>query len=234
VPSCLILLFCLTPCAARAADLLVQLPPATTCLSAEALAPSAQAGDDGPATPGKKTADGRIFFTNLKPATPYDLRLTLSDGRVLRGVNMAWYTREPANPDAGPLNDDDRKQIGALVSDVKSFYDISRILAINGDHDRATVLVERIRNARFDGGASGEVIWRIELWYFNNDFGGWSEPPQTNKVLQRKRFPAQTDYHAMVDKLNWVPLLGGIQFSKPEEKREISLTPGAIPAPQPH
>jgi hypothetical protein len=220
------------PALSHAADLIIHLPPNVTLKSAEALAPSSQAGDEGPILPGKSSA-GTATFTNLKPATPYDLRLTLSDGRILRGVNLSWYTREPAHADAGPLNDDDQKQIQALVSDIKSFYDISRILAINGDHDRATVLVERIRSARFDGGANGEVIWRIELWYFNNDFGGWNEPPQTNKVLIRKRFTKSADYHAEVDNLHWVPQIGGITFKKQDEKREITLLSEAIPTTQP-
>jgi hypothetical protein len=214
------------------ADLHVQLPAGTTARSAAALAPSSDPGSDGPPVHGTITGQ-TISFTGLEAATPYDLRIVLAGGRILHGVNMAWYTAEPPQPDAGPVYDDDRRQIGALVSDVKSFYDVSRVIALSGDHNRATVLVERIRSSAFHSGASGEVIWRIELWYFTNEFGGWAEMPQTNKVLLRSRFSSTEEYHAAVDPLRWVPELGGIIFDKPDASRRIDLPVEALPATQP-
>jgi hypothetical protein len=217
---------------ACAADLQVQLPAGTTARRAAALAPSPEPGTEG--TPVNGTVDGQtISFTNLESATAYDLRIDLKGGQILHGVNMAWYTSEPPQADAGPLDDDDRRQIGALVSDVKSFYDTSRIVTLTGDHNRATVLVERIRSSAFHSGAAGEVIWRIELWYFTNEFGGWAELPQTDKVLIRSRFPSPQEYHATVDPLRWVPQLGGIILDKDNSHLRVDLAPDALPATQP-
>jgi hypothetical protein len=217
---------------AGAADLLVHLPPGRKCAAALALTPSDQPGQDGPGVAGKVQGQ-TISFTELAPGTPYDLRISLADGTVLHGVNMAWYTSEPASADAGLVDDDDRKQIGALVMDVKSFYDISRILAISGNHERATVLVERIRSSGFESGARGEVIWRVELWYFTNDFGGWSELQQTNKVLLRDRFKSRQEYEATVGPLRWIPMLGGIVLPAGGAAREIAVPADAVAATQP-
>jgi hypothetical protein len=220
--------------AARAcgADLLVHLPDGMECKSASALAPSDKPGEDGPGVGGKVRGQ-TVSFTDLAAATPYDLRLELTSGLVLHGVNMGWYTSEPANADAGPLDDDDRRQIGALVSDVKSFYDISRILALSGDHQRATVLVERIRDSAFYHAAGDEVIWRVELWYFTNDFGGWNELQQTNKILKRVRFKSRRDYQSAAGPLRWVPTLGGILLPDAGASMEITLPADAVAATQP-
>jgi hypothetical protein len=216
---------------AVSADLVVHLPAGVVCRSAAALSPSLQAGEDGPAVLGKKTDAATIVFTDLQSATPYDLRLVLAGGRVLHGVNMAWYTAEPARPDAGELNDDDRGQINTEVSGGKTFYDVSRVLAISGDHDRATVLVERIRQSSFSASQPGEVVWRVELWYFTNDFGGWNESLQTNKVVLRTRFPTAAEYHETVDHLIWAPLLGGIVLNKADERREMTVPAEVIAGP---
>jgi hypothetical protein len=206
----------------RAADLVVHLPDALSVKSATILSPPPQPGEDGPAMTGN-LQDHILTFHDLLPATPYDLLLTLKDGAILHGVNMSWYTREPADPDAGPLTDDDRTQINAIASDVKSFYNISRIMTLTGDHERAVALVERIRSNDFHSDKGGEVIWRVELWYFSNEFGGWSELTQSNKVLRRERFASNDEYRATAAPIKWVPLLGGIVMGKTEARREIDL-----------
>jgi hypothetical protein len=216
----------------RAGDLAVDLPDGVKATEAAALAPSTKPGEDGPAVAGT-VADYAIHFNGLDAGIPYDLKITLADGRVLRGANMAWYSAEPAQPDAGPLTDDDRQQITPLVTSVTSFYNISRIIALVGDHERATVLVERIRSTAFHSDAGGEVIWRVELWYFVNDFGGWQERPQTNKVLIRKRFASKEEYQAETTSLHWLPILGGIRFGKAETTRHLTLTADAIATTQP-
>jgi len=207
---------------AKAGDLVVDLPEHIVAKDAVALAPPEKPGDDGPPTEGKIEARA-ITFSDLDNDTPYDLKITLSDGRVLRGADMSWYTKEPAQPEAGPVDDDDRQQISALISNVTSFYNISRIVLINGDHNRATVLVERIRSTPFHGAAAGETIWRVELWYFVNNYGGWQERPQTNKVLIRRRFESEEDFKEEQGPLHWVGELGGIRVGN--QARHISLKP---------
>jgi len=224
------LLLLTPPSLVRAAELFVTLPDNAVATEAAAIEPSAD-----PAIPGIESyakQNGNVLtFTDLKPATPYGLKITLKDGLILRGVNLSWYSREPARLGAQPLNNDDRKQISDLVSQPKSFYNISRIIALSGSHDRATALVERIRSTAFHGAAGDEVIWRVELWYFTNDFGGWSERPQTNKILDRQRFKSNAEYQDAVGPIRWIPALGGIVFAKSESTRRLTLDPTSISAP---
>ena len=152
-----------------AGDVVVQLPDGVAAKSAEAVAPSHKPGEEGPAVEGEAKGQAATF-TRLDPATPYDLKITLKGGTVLHGVNLGWYNEEPAKPHPEPISDDDREQIRALVSDVTSFYNISRIVTLAGDHDRAAVLVERIRSTGFHSDSGGEVIWRVELVF--------QEPPR--------------------------------------------------------
>jgi hypothetical protein len=220
-----LMLFCTT---ALAGDLVVKLPADIHAESISALTPGGSGGDDNPVEEATVSRDenGQSIarFSQLEAGTPYDICLVLGNGVELRGVNMAWYTAEPAKADAGPMDDDDREQIRALVTDVKSFYNISRIMMLSGDHDRATVLVERARTTAFHSDTGQEAIWRVELWYFKNEFGGWQEIPQTSKVLVRKRFDSTDEYQAAVSATRWLPSLGGVVLDKNGASRAIEVT----------
>ena len=105
---------------------------------------------------------------------------------------MDWYNDDEAKENAGAITDDDRQQIQAIL-DVPSFYNKSEILALQGDHDRATGLVRLIRDKDFYAG-KGEIIWRVEVWYFKYQHGGWEKVAQQNKILRRERFKNRDDY----------------------------------------
>ncbi|MCC6240102.1 MAG: hypothetical protein IT448_07385 [Phycisphaerales bacterium] len=155
--------------------------------------------------------ESEVRFSDLLPDTPYDLDLTLVDGRVLAGVDMSWYESldQPEKP-AEALNDDDRAEIDAIVRDVPSFYDRSELLKLAGNHDRAVGLVQLVRDRAFHASKSDEVIWRVELYYFQYQAGGWEKVQQQNKVLRRERFATRQQYENVVDHLDWVEKLGGI------------------------
>ena len=48
------------------------------------------------------------------------------------------------------------------------------------------MLLELMRTRRFHASA-GAVVWRVELWYFQNQFGGWEKLPNQERVLRRER-----------------------------------------------
>jgi len=153
--------------------------------------------------------------------TPADLSLTvqlkLKDGTTLQGVDMGWYSDIPAKPDAAELSADDREAIRAIVQDVPSFYNKSDILLLHGDHDRAVALVQLIRDTDFHS-AGGNIIWRIELYYFKFQYGGWEKVQQQNNIVRRERFKSMDDYKAATEKLRWVAQLGGVRVGKDEAK----------------
>ena len=208
--------------AARGETLTVTVPADVTVKAAVATTGKATKTD----VPGK--VDGRtISFPDVKAGATYDVRLTLADGTVLQGVNTGWYGLVEADPKAEPLTDDDRQQMTAVVNQILSFFKDKRVVTIVGTHDRAVMLVQQQRGDA-DGGngggvganiaagdtfhsSKGEVVWRPELWYFENHHGGWEKVQQTDRVLRRERFASRADYHAVVDGLKWVPELGGVK-----------------------
>lgn len=217
----------LTGASARAADLVVQLPPDAKAKSATAVAAAMKVQSAG-------EIDGHtITYKNLLPATAYSVRIALDDGTILTGVDMRWHSMEKPAAEGRPLSDEDREQIRALVQDVRQFYDRSEVLDLQGDHDRATALVQQIRDSAFHSDKGGEVIWRVELWYFKNRHGGWERVSQTNKVLRRERFASRRQYQEETGRLRWMAQLGGIELVKegpPVTIRLESLRPTTQPA----
>jgi hypothetical protein len=184
---------------------------------ASAVASSASAKTDVPG----EVSEHAVLFENLQPKTSYDVKLTLSDGGVIQGVDLSWYDSELAKADAGDLSDEDRSAISDIVH-VQSFYNKSDILALRGDHDRAVALVQLVRDKDFYNG-KGQIVWRVELWYFQEEFGGWEKVDQQNKIVRRERFKTREEYDAMVGKLKWAPELGGIRLSADEGQKNLKL-----------
>jgi hypothetical protein len=180
------------------------------------------------------TIDGQVaHFKPVDPHVQYDVKFTLSDGAVLQGVNMGWYSIEPEKPDPGELNDDDRQQITAIIKDIPAFYNKNDLLILRGTHDRAVALVQLVRDSKFHSDKGDEVIWHIELWYFANRHGGWQKVQQANRIVRRERFASQKAYHAMVDHLRWMPELGGLKPANGEAELTVTL-PASAPADSHH
>jgi hypothetical protein len=51
--------------------------------------------------------------------------------------------------------------------------------------------VELLRTRPFHDSKPGEVIWRVELWYFAKWYGGWARQPNREVVLHRRRMPGR-------------------------------------------
>jgi len=171
-----------------------------------------------------------ITFAKLLADTPYNLQLNLPDGTVLQGVNMDWYNEEPAKPDAGEFTDDDRKEITAIINVPSAFINRSDILLLKGDHDRAVVLMQLIRDKQFHSDTGDQVIWRIELGYFKNEYGGWAKISQVEKLLRRERFNSHEEYDKATGKLKWIGQLGGITVKK-NQTANVTYTPVAMTQP---
>lgn len=196
----------------------IELPAKVVPRSAEAVASAMKLKTDG------RVEGQTINFANLLPGTPYTIQIAMADGSVWRGVDMSWYNAEPAQADAGPITDDDLAEIRSIITDVPSFYNKSSVVDVAGNHDRATVLVQLVRDKDFHAGAN-EVIWRIELWYFKFEAGGWAIVPQQNKVLERVRYKSHEAFHAVTDHIKWLPQLGGIRLDKDKPLTTITVTP---------
>jgi hypothetical protein len=218
---------------ARAGTITITLPPDTAVVSATATT------EKEPLTSitGTVTAT-TVTFADPTPGMPYEAKLTLKDGTVLQGADMGWYSRVPDKPNAEPLNDDDRQQMTDVLTKVLSFYNVNEVTLLKGNHNRAVMLVRLERSSKFHSDKGDEVIWRPELWYFQNNHGGWEKVQQTDRVLRRERFPTQAAYHAVVDHLRWVPELGGLKVTPKSPDLKVTLPanaglPAVAPATQP-
>jgi hypothetical protein len=196
---------------AAGSELVLETPTDVKVASAIAVAPQMKLETAG------TVAGSKITFANLLPATRYDIRLTLANGQVLQGADLSWYSDEPLPNNARPMDDDDRKQIQDLFDGIKGFENKRTMLLISGNHERATVLAELIRDTAFHSDKGGEIIWRIELWYFKNQHGGWEKIAQTNKVLRRERFTKKEEFEK-ASATKWLAELGGIRVAKDEKK----------------
>ena len=155
----------------------------------------------------------------LRPTEGKPIEVALRDGTKLIGVDMRWYATAKAGD--GPISEDDRSQIEQILT-VPSFYDKLKILRLEGDNQHATALVELLRDREFHA-SGGDVIWRMELWYFEFENGGWAKVSQENKVLDRQRFAGEDALVKYVSIRRWVPKLGSLKQTAADQ--EVKLEP---------
>jgi hypothetical protein len=146
---------------------------------------------------------------NLLPTRSYDLIIWTENAAKEKtrweGVTMDYH-REILPADVAA--DDDKKWLENFVKETPAFFDTCRILHLAADHKHATALVELKRTRDFHAQKNGEIIYRVELWYFENQFGGWAKDKNTEKVLARVRTPKLPK--------NWqfLPALGNLSPSE--------------------
>ena len=109
-----------------------------------------------------------------------------------------------------PMPDEDRAAVLEIIEKVPAFYSRSELLALRGNATRATALVQLIRDTDFHARQGDEIIWRVEVWQFENQAGGWAKLQQQNRVLTRERFPTRTAFDKRQATLHFDPRLGGI------------------------
>jgi hypothetical protein len=161
-------------------------------------------------------ASGEFSFADVPGDADYDLRIETTDGRSIEGIDLAWMEArmlrlaEARRKQLGvaperqqPFTAEDANSILKWIADWKDFLEIKRCVYLHGHGRRAVALVELMRTREFHS-AGGGLVWRVELWYFENQFGGWDRTPNTERVLCRKRCsPAEW---SKVDIL-WLPEL---------------------------
>jgi hypothetical protein len=196
-----------------------------------------KAGGNSFAYEGKVDEKGAFAIAGLLPGRTYDLIVWTQDDRGARtrweGANMEFHRDILPDKDA---TEEDKKWLQDFVKEMPAFMDKCRVLHMAADHKHATLLVELARTREFHSDKGGEVIYRVELWYFENLFGGWAKDKNTEKVLARVRGKADAF------ELNWqfLPALGGvtvpatgksaaIEVNLPEKAEPKNGLAGALP-----
>jgi hypothetical protein len=142
---------------------------------------------------------GAFRFAGLPGDAEYDVRVTTTDGGTVEGIDLSWIESRMLRLEAqrrkdlglppersNPFGPDDVKAILKWVDDWKDFMELKRVLYLRGDGTRAVLLVELMRTRDFYS-AGGAFVWRMELWYMQNEFGGWDRLANAERVLHRKR-----------------------------------------------
>ncbi|HDY65984.1 MAG TPA: hypothetical protein ENH84_07130 [Phycisphaerae bacterium] len=148
---------------------------------------------------------GEFTFTALPGDAVYDICVATADGRRIEGIDLDFVDARMLR-----LAEVRRKQLGLpekkkpsftrrdveailkFAAGWEDFMDFRRILYIRGYGNRATVLIELMRlrefhDSRKQGGETGDLVWRIELWYMEKRGGGWERIPNVERVLHRLR-----------------------------------------------
>ena len=143
---------------------------------------------------------GEFRFADLAGDATYDLVVTLPDGRRIEGIDLGWHEARmlrlaelrrrqlrlvPKRP--RDFRQDDVDELLKYVKDLRDFADVRRALYVQGHGKRATMLVEVMRVRDFYAKKGGQLIWRTELWYFINRYGGWERVGNVERVLERHR-----------------------------------------------
>jgi hypothetical protein len=145
---------------------------------------------------------GRFVIAPVASEAHWDVVIKTRDGRRFEGIDLSFVgdryrrlaalRREQLGVESEPerlFTPADAEALLAYVRDAQDFMEQRRVLYVKGHGRRATMLVELMRTRDFYARRGGEVIWRIELWYFENQFGGWQREPNVEKVLRRERIP---------------------------------------------
>jgi hypothetical protein len=142
---------------------------------------------------------GKVRFDSLPGGRNYDLQILTTDARTIEGIDLSFTDQRllrlarrgrklrdlPPWPPHAFLAAD-AKEIAEFVRRQEDFMDWSRTLYVQGHGRYATALVERMRTRAFYDG-NGELIWRVELWYFQWEAGSWTRLANQEKVLRRER-----------------------------------------------
>lgn len=140
---------------------------------------------------------GEFKFQDLPGDATYDLRIKLDGGRVVEGIDLEFVDARMLRLAAlrrkqlglpperrHKFSMDDVAALEKYVRDMDDFMEGRRVLYIRGHGRRATMLVELMRTRDFHA-AKGNIIWRVELWYFVSQFGGWERQGNLERLLRR-------------------------------------------------
>ncbi len=153
--------------------------------------------EHAPAVFDKRT--GRFVFASLPGAAAYDICIETRDGRRIEGIDLRFVDQRLLElaetrrkqlrmppPPRHTFTREDAEAVAAFVTRQEDFMDWGRALYVRGHGRHATALVELMRTRAFHAGA-GQVIWRVELWYFEYQGGGWERLNNQERVLRRER-----------------------------------------------
>jgi hypothetical protein len=193
---------------------------------------------------------GQFEFADLPGDARYDVCFRARDGREVEGVDLDFVDqrllrlahlrrRRMGIPDLQEpaFESEDAEELVRWVREMDDFMEQRRVLYVAGQGRRATLLVESMRTRSFHASESDEVIWRVELWYFEKHPGGWDRLANQERLLRRLR--TQREPWSTVS-LEYYPSLSGYVSAEGESEKmeftlpaEVDASRGRPPASEP-
>ncbi|MBI2194426.1 MAG: hypothetical protein HYU36_20805 [Planctomycetes bacterium] len=162
-------------------------------------------------------ASGQFAVRGLRGGV-YDLVLRTDKGTI-EGADLRV---EGDGPEA--LTETDREALHSIIRKMDEFMNRKNILFVMGTQRRAKVLMDLCRDRVHHMG--DDLIWRVEIWQFENQYGAWQLSGQGLRgrtVLHREKAP-----QAVLEARRYLfePRLGGILVA---EDQPVTLPEYHVP-----
>jgi hypothetical protein len=163
---------------------------------------------------------GQFTIDKLPLDKPYDVIIDLKSGARLEGVNMRVKKTDFIDADP-PLIKEDEAKLKEITTKLSKFEDVHEYLAIGGNCQHAVVVVNKLRTKPFYESKEGEVIWRLEVWFYHREEleDAWVKDPDTLFVIHYRERMQKADYDKKSITLD--PKLGGLRPTAKEAKIEL-------------
>jgi len=155
--------------------------------------------------PGELNAETGGFRIRGLAAGLYDLLLVTTGGKI-EGVDLRVQ-----GDGAEPLSEHDREELKSRIGKMDEFMNRKKALFLEGNQSQAKALMDLCRDRVHHLGS--DLIWRVEIWQFENLHGSWQLRGQGRKgreTLHRIKAPRE-----QVEAIRYLfePRLGGIRVN---------------------
>lgn len=130
---------------------------------------------------------GKFRIPGIRPGTPYDCVIEFADSK-LEGINLSVPRSDYVEEQ--PLEDEEIEILKEKAHRLDKFATQIDVLAVRGNIQHASILLNKVRRGSYEGGGGGEVVWRAELWHFERPEETWVKVQhEMFIVLYRERIP---------------------------------------------
>ena len=177
--------------------------------------------DDKPKTyPGKfDPKSGEFSIPNLPLEQEVDLVIDFGNGR-LEGVGVKVKKTDFVDGDP-PLIKADEAKLKEITKMLSKFEDVHEFLAVNGNAQHAAVVVNKLRTMPFYESKPGEIIWRLEVWFYEREEldDPWVKEQDTLFIVLYRERMQRTAYDKRSVTLD--AKLGGLKLTATETKLDV-------------
>jgi len=178
--------------------------------------------DDPPATyPGKlDPKTGQFTIPGMPLDKSYDLIIDFASGARLEGVNLRVKSTDFKDGDP-PLIKADEQKLKEITKGLSKFEDVHEFLAVGGNAQHAAVVMNKLRTKPFYESKPGEVIWRLEVWFYEREElnDPWVKEQDMLFIIHyRERLP-KAEYDKRAITLD--PKLGGLRLTAKDAKIDV-------------